>query len=84
MKIKKVDAKEAINIIESKEPRYFFHKDCMYYKQCSEEVICEGKHKYVKFTCPMLKHSQKYYPDDIHKIKWECAKFEPSQINLFS
>ena len=62
--------------------RYHFHKDCMYYPQCTEELIKEGRQELIKFTCPMLKYPQRYYKGDLHTIKWECSKFEPYQIKM--
>ena len=59
-----------------------FHKDCRYYSDCTEEVVYEGKQKYIKFTCPMFKYPQSYYCNDLHTIKWECTKFEPYQNNF--
>lgn len=63
---------------------YQFHKDCKYYPQCTETEFRVGKHNYIRFTCPMLERSQKYYPGDLHTIKWPCSKFEPYQDDLFS
>jgi hypothetical protein len=61
---------------------YHFHKDCKYYPQCTEEVIKDGKQKYVRFVCPALTQSLKYYPNDVHAIKISCSKFEPYQQSL--
>lgn len=61
----------------SKNNSYHFHRDCRYYEQCKEETVMEGKHKYIKFVCPRLKNPQKYYPKDLHTIKWICPHFEP-------
>lgn len=62
---------------------YHFHKDCKYYSECTEVSFKEGKHKYIKFICPQLKHPQKYYPNDLHTIKYSCDSFEPYQESLF-
>jgi predicted esterase YcpF (UPF0227 family) len=69
--------------IKQKEDIYHFHRDCKYYSGCKEEAIKEGKHKYIKFTCPALERPQKYYTNDLHTIKFSCLKFEPYQKNLF-
>lgn len=63
---------------------YHFHKDCKYYPQCTEETITEGKHTFVRFTCPRINRTQKYYPGDIHTIKFSCGLFEPYQDNLLN
>lgn len=68
--------------IKQREDIYHFHKDCKHYHRCTEEAIREGKHKYIRFTCPALRHPQKYYPSDIHTIKCGCEMFEPYQENL--
>ena len=61
---------------------WHFHKDCKYYPQCTERVEKEGKHEYIRFTCPALKQTLKYYPSDVHTIKISCSKFEPYQQDL--
>ena len=48
---------------------WHFHKECKYYPQCTERVEKEGKHEYIRFSCPALKQTLKYYPSDVHTIK---------------
>lgn len=62
-----------------KNDSYHFHRDCRYYGQCKEEMISEGKREYIKLVRPRLKKIQKYYPKDLHTIKWSCQLFEPKQ-----
>ena len=62
---------------------YHFHKDCKYFSQCTEEIMKEGKQRYVRFTCPAIApQTLKYYLGDVHTIKISCAKFEPYQNNI--
>lgn len=61
---------------------YHFHKDCKYFPECTEELIKDGQHEVIKFTCPVV-GTRQYYKGDLHTIKWECACFEPFQNSLF-
>ncbi|MCI8669239.1 MAG: hypothetical protein HFI34_06945 [Lachnospiraceae bacterium] len=61
----------------NKNDSYHFHRDCRHYELCKEEAITEGKHKYIRFMCPQLGKTQKYYPKDLHTIQWSCPYFEP-------
>lgn len=61
---------------------YHFHKDCAYYPQCKEEVVKIGKQKRIRFTCPMMRYSQLYFLNDLHRVKWCCTEFRPYQTSL--
>ena len=60
---------------------YHFHKDCKYFSECTEEIVKDGRHEVIKFTCPVggVGH---YYKGDLHTIKWDLPCFEPYQESL--
>ena len=62
---------------------YHFHKDCKHFPQCTETSVKDGRHECIDFWCPVV-GKRRYYKNDLHTIKWECAQFEPYQETLWN
>lgn len=65
----------------SKAENYYFHRDCKYFPECTEELAKNQGHEVIKFTCPVGGVGY-YYKGYLHAIKWECVAFEPYQEEL--
>ena len=63
---------------------YHFHKDCVHFPDCEEEVIKKGKKEMILFKCPVGNgmKGNLYYKSELHTIKWTCTGFEEYQTRL--